>query len=81
MVHDTTEFTYQRDRPELIGASLADLQAAGDAGSWLTTLDSARGPVTTVLPPGELDGHGFTWPSALSRYGSDPATWPQPLRH
>jgi crotonobetainyl-CoA:carnitine CoA-transferase CaiB-like acyl-CoA transferase len=49
-----------------------------DAGSWLTTLDSARGPVTTVLPPGELDGHGFTWPRALSSYGGDPATWAQP---
>jgi len=50
----------------------------GDVSSWLTTLGSARGPVTTVRPPGELDGHGFTWPGEFSRYGGDPATWAQP---
>jgi crotonobetainyl-CoA:carnitine CoA-transferase CaiB-like acyl-CoA transferase len=46
--------------------------------SWLTTLDSASGPVTTVLPPGRLDGQSFGWPRTLSRYGSDEAAWDAP---
>jgi hypothetical protein len=42
-----------------------------DAGEreWLTTLDSAAGPVTTVRPPGQLDGEALTWSGPLSRYG------------
>ena len=44
-------------------------------GPWLTTVGSADGPVTTVLPPGQLDGRGFSWPGALSRYGGDEAAW------
>ena len=43
--------------------------------AWLTTLDSAAGPVTTVLPPGRLDDEALTWPRALSRYGGDEAAW------
>jgi len=33
----------------------------GDEQTWLTTLDSAAGPVTTVLPPGQLDDEPLTW--------------------
>jgi hypothetical protein len=43
--------------------------------AWLTTVDSAAGPVTTVLPPGRLDGEPLTWPRPLSRYGADDAAW------
>ncbi len=43
--------------------------------AWLTTIDGADGPVTTVLPPGQLGGAGFSWPGPLSRYGGDQAAW------
>jgi len=46
-----------------------------DGQAWLTTLDSAAGPVTTVLPPGRLDDEALTWPRALSRYGGDETAW------
>jgi crotonobetainyl-CoA:carnitine CoA-transferase CaiB-like acyl-CoA transferase len=49
--------------------------ADGDV-AWLTTLDSADGPVTTVRPPGRLDDEALTWPRSLSRYGGDQAAWP-----
>ena len=45
--------------------------------AWLTTIDGPDGPVTTVLPPGQLGGAGFSWPGPLSRYGSDKAAWRQ----
>ena len=47
-----------------------------DGQAWLTTLDSAAGPVTAVLPPGQLDDEALTWPRELSRYGGDEAAWP-----
>jgi crotonobetainyl-CoA:carnitine CoA-transferase CaiB-like acyl-CoA transferase len=43
--------------------------------AWLATLDSAAGLVTTVQPPGRLDGEMLTWPGTLSRYGGDEAAW------
>ena len=46
-----------------------------DEQVWLTTLDSAAGPVTTVRPPGRLDDEALAWPRALSRYGGDEAAW------
>src|SRR5262249_22923190 len=46
-----------------------------DGRTWLTTLDSAAGSVTTVLPPGRLDDEPLTWPRPLSRYGADDAVW------
>ena len=49
--------------------------AEGQDRPGLTTVDSADGPVTVVLPPGELDGRGFSWPTTLSRYGGDSAAW------
>jgi len=50
--------------------------AAGPvAGPWFTTVGSADGPATAVLPPGQLDGRGFSWPGALSRYGGDQPAW------
>jgi crotonobetainyl-CoA:carnitine CoA-transferase CaiB-like acyl-CoA transferase len=50
----------------------------GDDPAWLTTLDGAEGPVTTVRPPGRLDDEALTWPRSLSRYGGDPPSWGPP---
>jgi hypothetical protein len=50
----------------------------GDDRAWLTTLDGAEGPVTTVRPPGRLDDEALTWPRSLSRYGGDPPSWGPP---
>jgi crotonobetainyl-CoA:carnitine CoA-transferase CaiB-like acyl-CoA transferase len=47
-----------------------------DEQAWLTTLDSADGPVTTVRPPGRLDDEPLAWPRSLRRYGGDAAAWP-----
>jgi len=64
--------------PRDVGSSPAPVPAAAPAdggGTWLTTLDSAEGPVTTVRPPGELDDEGLAWPRSLSRYGGDQPAW------
>ena len=49
--------------------------AAADQGSWLSMVQSPDGPVTTVDPPGELDGAGLRWRRPLTRYGSDVPAW------
>jgi hypothetical protein len=64
-----------RDAPARDASGSAQAAADDDERTWLTTLDSAAGPVTTVLPPGQLDDEPLTWPRALSRYGADDATW------
>jgi CoA transferase family III len=48
---------------------------SGGEGPWLTTLASADGPVTAVLPLGQLAGHGFSWGGTLRRYGGDAPAW------
>ncbi|HET9971426.1 MAG TPA: CoA transferase [Streptosporangiaceae bacterium] len=53
----------------------APAQAGEGEPAWLTTLDSAAGAVTTVRPPGRLDGEMLSWPGRLSRYGGDEASW------
>jgi CoA-transferase family III len=53
----------------------APATADDDGRAWLTRVDSAAGPVTTVLPPGRLDDEPLTWPRPLSRYGADDAAW------
>jgi hypothetical protein len=58
-------------------AALSPL-ADGEDPAWLTTLDSAEGPVTTVRPPGRLDDEALAWPRSLSRYGGDQPTWGPP---
>ena len=58
-------------------ATAAPLPADDGEQAWLTTLDSAAGPVTTVRPPGRLDDEALAWPRSLSRYGSDEAAWPR----
>jgi hypothetical protein len=62
------------------GRWLTTVGSAGTApaeveGRWLTTVGSADGPVTAVLPLGQLDGRGFSWGGTLSRYGGDAAAW------
>ncbi|HEY0577352.1 MAG TPA: CoA transferase [Pseudonocardia sp.] len=52
----------------------ADHPGVVDAG-WLTELHSEPGPVTTVNPPGALDGVGLRWPDLPVRYGVAPPTW------
>ena len=42
---------------------------------WLTEVPSADGPVTTVTPPGSLDGSPLRWPELPLRYGTDAARW------
>jgi hypothetical protein len=43
---------------------------------WLTTVDSADGPITTVTPPGVLGGRRLHWPGTLTAYGGDRLEWP-----
>ena len=59
-------------RHAAVGSPVA---AADGDEAWLTTLDSADGPVTTVRPPGHLDGEALAWPRSLSRYGGDQPAW------
>ncbi len=42
---------------------------------WLTTLQSDRGPVTTITPPGVLDRRPLRWPEHMTTYGQDPPNW------
>jgi CoA-transferase family III len=56
-------------------ATAVALPGEDDEQAWLTTLDSAAGPVTTVRPPGRLDDEALAWPRSLSRYGGDEAGW------
>jgi crotonobetainyl-CoA:carnitine CoA-transferase CaiB-like acyl-CoA transferase len=48
---------------------------SGTAPSWLVDLDCPDGPITATLPPGRLGTRALTWPSTLSGYGNDPASW------
>ena len=66
--------TLPRETPPRVTAA-APPSGEDDGQAWLTTLDSAAGPVTTVLPPGRLDDEALAWPRALSRYGGDEAAW------
>jgi hypothetical protein len=56
-------------------SALAPGPGDDDGRAWLTTVDSAAGPVTTVLPPGRMDDEPLTWPRPLSQYGADEAAW------
>ena len=61
--------------PRAEAAPVGSASADGDDRAWLTTLDSADGPVTTVRPPGQLDDEVLAWPRRLGRYGGDQPTW------
>ncbi|HEY2204700.1 MAG TPA: CoA transferase [Pseudonocardia sp.] len=55
--------------------------AAGlvDDSDWLTTLPSHAGPVTTVDPPGTVDGQALRWPALPVDYGAAEPSWvPRP---
>ena len=49
---------------------------ASDERMWLVELDSARGRVTAVAPPGALGDRPLQWPLPVSCYGDDPPSWP-----
>ena len=49
---------------------------AADSPPWLAEVDSARGSVTAVTPPGGIDGRPLRWPSPLTGYGDDAPAWP-----
>ena len=61
--------------PRAEAAPVGSASADGDDQGWLTTLDSADGPVTTVRPPGQLDDEVLAWPRRLGRYGGDQPAW------
>ena len=46
-----------------------------DADTWLTTVSSDQGAITTVAPPGDLGGRRLRWPRPLASYGGDPPAW------
>jgi hypothetical protein len=46
-----------------------------DRAPWLVELDSDRGPVTAVSPPGLFGDRSLQWPLPLSGYGEAPAQW------
>jgi crotonobetainyl-CoA:carnitine CoA-transferase CaiB-like acyl-CoA transferase len=74
------ELSLARTARWLLGSAAAGLapgpgERAGEDADWLTTLDSADGPVTVVRPLGRLDGQELSWPGPLVRYGSDPPEW------
>ena len=72
----TAHWLLSQPRDGAVSGAVSGAAAAGEAdGPWLTTVGSADGPVTAVLPPGQLDGRGFSWPGPLSRYGADQASW------
>jgi hypothetical protein len=45
------------------------------ASEYLATLRSSTGPVTTVTPPGTLDGRALAWPPRLTAYGENAPAW------
>jgi hypothetical protein len=47
----------------------------GPPPPWLDELDSAKGRVTAVGPPGSFDGRPLRWPFALTGYGQDRPAW------
>lgn len=56
----------------------ARAQAAGgtaDSARGVLTVESAEGPVTTIAPPGALDGTHLQWPGPLRAYGADRPEW------
>jgi crotonobetainyl-CoA:carnitine CoA-transferase CaiB-like acyl-CoA transferase len=52
-----------------------DPTVPADVAPYLTTVDSDAGPVTTVVPPGSLDGVPLRWPDLPIGYGRAPAQW------
>jgi len=42
---------------------------------YLGILESAAGPVTTVTPPGALEGRALAWAPRLTTYGQDAPAW------
>lgn len=49
--------------------------AGTDSPGWLVRLESARGVVTAVAPPGALGDQRLQWSPPLTGYADGPATW------
>ncbi|WP_037064724.1 CoA transferase [Pseudonocardia acaciae] len=49
--------------------------ARADADAWLTTVPADQETITTVAPPGALDGVPLSWPDRPIRYGAAPPRW------
>ena len=49
---------------------------ASETSEWLVALESAKGPVVVVSPPGALGERPLQWPFAPTTYAGDPAAWP-----
>ncbi len=60
-----------QDRPAGDAATPAD----EDASPWLTAVDTVDGPMTAVLPLGQLNGANLTWPRRLDGYGGAQPAW------
>jgi crotonobetainyl-CoA:carnitine CoA-transferase CaiB-like acyl-CoA transferase len=64
----------------LTSTATAEASAAVPAGDpeappWLVELGRARGSVTAVSPPGNIEHRPLLWPFPLTGYGSDPPAW------
>jgi crotonobetainyl-CoA:carnitine CoA-transferase CaiB-like acyl-CoA transferase len=71
------ELSLARTAHWLLGEPATERRPAVPAtdSDWLTEVPSADGPVTTVTPPGSLDGTPLRWPELPLRYGTDAARW------
>jgi CoA-transferase family III len=70
------ELSLARTAHWLLGQARGEpVAGAGGGDAPLTTVQGADGPVTVVSPPGELDGHGLSWPGRLSQFGGDEPAW------
>jgi CoA transferase family III len=72
------ELSLARTGHWLLSQPRAGTVTAGEGGAvdpWLTTLASAQGPVTAVLPLGQLAGRGWSWGGTLRPYGGDEPAW------
>jgi hypothetical protein len=72
----TAQWLLDQPRTGLVSRSAdADADADVDDDTWLTTVGSEQGAITTVAPPGDWDGHRLRWPRPLAPYGGDPPAW------
>jgi crotonobetainyl-CoA:carnitine CoA-transferase CaiB-like acyl-CoA transferase len=71
------ELSLARTAHWLLGEPATERRPAVPASdiTWLTEVPSTDGPVTTVAPPGSLDGTPLRWPELPLRYGTDAARW------
>ena len=64
------------DRPRRPTAARNRAGHRAETSEWLVALESAKGPVVAVSPPGALGERPLQWPFAPTTYAGDPAGWP-----